>query len=291
MGFEGNTKQPKYTKNSKLSVKTASGVLWGVVTLFHRDLGGAGNPPLVVSHGLLGSSRNWLTTGGDLAAQYHVMALDLRNHGKSPHADEMTYEAMVADVLAWMDAQGLGRVALMGHSMGGKTAMLLACRHPERVERLIVVDIAPRNYLSNAHRAEFAAMNELRLDSLHSRGEAELRFEARVADWGMRKFLVTNLERDAAAGWKWQINLLALTAALPELEKSPLEPMEQFFGPTLFITGGKSRYVTTEDKAGIERHFPSARVEVIAESEHNPHMETRAAFVAAVSGQTDRSGG
>jgi pimeloyl-ACP methyl ester carboxylesterase len=253
-----------------------------VVKLFHRDLGGAGNPPMVVLHGLLGSSRNWLTTGGDLAAQYHVMALDLRNHGKSPHADAMTYDAMVADVLAWMDAHHLKRVALMGHSMGGKTAMLLACRHPERVERLIVVDIAPKNYLSNAHRAEFAAMNELRLDSLQSRGEAELRFEARVDDWAMRKFLVTNLERDAAAGWKWQINLPALTAALPELEKTPLKPEDQFFGPVLFITGGKSRYVAAEDRAVIEKHFPGARVEVVAESGHNPHMETRAAFVAAV---------
>src|SRR4051812_5735190 len=113
-----------------------------MLTLFHRDLGGAGNSPLVVLHGLLGSSRNWLTTGGDLAARYHVLALDLRNHGKSPHDDApMDYETMMADVLAWLDAQGLGKVSMMGHSMGGKVAMHLACRHPERVERLIVVDI------------------------------------------------------------------------------------------------------------------------------------------------------
>ncbi len=239
---------------------------------------------MVVLHGLLGSSRNWLTTGGDLATHYHVMALDLRNHGKSPHVDEINYDAMVADVLAWMDARHLKKVALIGHSMGGKTAMLLACRHPERVERLVVVDIAPKAYLSNAHRAEFAAMNELRLDSLQSRNEAELRFEARVSDWAMRKFLVTNIERDETGGWKWQINLSALTAALPVLEKSPLQPGDQFFGPTLFITGGKSRYVQPEDRAAIERHFPSARVEVIAGSGHNPHMETRAEFVAAVLG-------
>jgi len=262
----------------------ATGLRAGVATLFHRDLGGAGNPPMVVLHGLLGSSRNWLTAGGDLAAQYHVLAPDLRNHGKSPHADEMTYDAMMADVLAWMDAQHLKRVTLMGHSMGGKTAMLLACRHPERVERLVVVDIAPKNYLSNAHRAEFAAMNELRLGSLQSRGEAELRFEARVDDWAMRKFLVTNLERDEAGGWKWQINLPALTMALPALEQSPLKDGDLFSGPALFITGGKSRYVATEDRGMIEKHFPGAKIEVVAESGHNPHMETRAAFVAAVRG-------
>jgi len=128
-------------------------------------------------------------------------------------------------------------------------------------------------------------MNELRLDSLQSRGEAELRFEARVDDWAMRKFLVTNLERDEAGGWKWQINLPALTAALPELEKSPLNDDDQYSGPTLFITGGKSRYVATEDRVTIEKHFPGARIEVVAESGHNPHMETRAAFVAAVTGE------
>lgn len=252
--------------------------------LFHRDLGGAGNPPLLVLHGLLGSSRNWLTAGGDLAANYHVCALDLRNHGKSPHLEPMTYEAMMADVLAWLDAHHLARVTLMGHSMGGKVAMLLACRYPERVERLVIVDIAPKDYLSHAHRAEFAAMNELELDGLQSRSEAELRFESRVSDWAMRKFLVTNLERDAHGRWRWQINLPVLTAALPSLEKSPLADDDCFSGPTLFVTGGRSRYVLSGDLAAIETHFPGSRVEIIPDAGHNPHMETREAFVAAVVG-------
>ena len=253
-----------------------------MVTLFHRDLGGAGKPPLVVLHGLLGSSRNWLTTGGDLAAQYQVFALDLRNHGKSPHGAPMDYATMVADVLAWLDAQGIQKVALMGHSMGGKVAMLLACRHPERVERLVVVDIAPRDYLSHAHRAEFAAMNELRLETVQSRGEAELRFEARVSDWAMRKFLTTNLERTAEGQWQWLINLPVITAALPALEASPLRADDRFEGPVRFVTGGKSRYVGAADHAVIRGHFPQASIEVIAASGHNPHMETRGEFVAAV---------
>ena len=260
----------------------------GVVTLFHRDLGGAGKPPLVVLHGLLGSSRNWLTTGGDLAARYHVLAPDLRNHGKSPHGEPMDYETMMADLLAWLDAQGLAKVTLMGHSMGGKVAMLLACRHPERVERLVVVDIAPKDYLSHAHRAEFAAMNELRLDTLQSRGEAELRFESRVSDWAMRKFLTTNLERDeAGAGWRWQINLPVITAALPEIEGNPLVSEDKFDGPVLFVTGGKSHYVRETDLSVITAHFPKARVKVVAGSGHNPHMETRAEFVAAVMADTE----
>ena len=263
----------------------ADGLVADVDILFHRDLGGAGKPPLVVLHGLLGSSRNWLTTGGDLAAGHHVFAPDLRNHGKSPHGEPMDYPAMMADVLAWMDAQGLAKISLMGHSMGGKVAMLLACRHPERVERLVVVDIAPKDYLSHAHRAEFAAMNELRLDTLQSRGEAELRFEARVGDWAMRKFLTTNLERTGDGRWKWQINLPVITEALPELEGNPLASEDRFYGPVLFVTGGKSRYVRDEDFSVITAHFPKARVKVIAESGHNPHMETRAEFVVAVGGE------
>lgn len=250
--------------------------------LFFRDLGGEGKPPLVVLHGLLGSSRNWLTTGGDLAAKYRVYAVDLRNHGKSPHGDAMDYPTMMADVLAWMDAQGIAKATLMGHSMGGKVAMLLACRHPERVERLVVVDIAPKDYLSHAHRAEFAAMNELRLETLQSRGEAELRFEARVPDWAMRKFLTTNLERTEAGAWTWQINLPVITAALPAIEDNPLVSEDKFGGPSLFVTGGKSHYVREEDWSVITAHFPKTRRAVIANAGHNPHMETRAEFVAAV---------
>lgn len=255
-----------------------------LVQLFYRDLGGAGNPPLVILHGLLGSSRNWQTVGRDLAAEYRVFALDLRNHGGSPHANEMTYDAMVADVIAWLDAQGLARVTLMGHSMGGKVAMLLACRWPERVERLIVVDIAPKNYFWVAHRAEFAAMNELALETLQSRAEAERRFEAKVSDWAMRKFLATNLERipEAERGWRWAVNLPVLTDALSELEKSSLALGDRFAGPTLFIAGEKSNYIQASDWSGVLEHFPAAKLKIIPHSGHNPHMETREEFVRLV---------
>lgn len=238
----------------------------------------------MILHGLLGSSRNWQTAGKELTVDFHVFALDLRNHGGSPHTGEMTYAAMADDVVAWMDAQELAQVTLMGHSMGGKTAMVLACRHPARVTRLIIVDIAPKDYFWAAHRAEFAAMNELDLANLQSRAEAELRFEARVDDWAMRKFLATNLERvaDGGTGWRWVINLPVVTVALPALEKNPLGAGERFEGATLFVVGGKSRYVHAQDHAAIMAHFPRARIETIAEAGHNPHMETRAEFVAAI---------
>lgn len=254
------------------------------VELNARELGGAGKAPLVLLHGLLGSSRNWQTAGGGLAEAEeaaggrNVWALDLRNHGKSPWRDVMSYGAMVADVLAWLDARGFGAVDLMGHSMGGKVAMALACRHPERVRRLVVVDIAPKDYLSHGHRAEFAAMNELRLDTLRSRGEAEMRMEGRVPDWAMRKFLTTNLERGDDGAWRWSVNLAALTVALPELERNPLAADERFGGPVLVIRGGKSRYVEDADLARIAERFPASRVETLPAAGHNPHMETRAEF-------------
>lgn len=250
--------------------------------LFHRDLGGAGQPPLVLLHGMLGSSRNWVSAGADLSAHFHVWALDLRNHGRSPHATEMTYSAMTADVIAWLDAQGIARATVLGHSMGGKVAMLLACRHPERVTRMMAIDIAPRDYFWPAHRQSFAAMNELQLADVRSRRDAELRFEARVPSLGMRKFLATNLEQDSAGKWTWQINLPVLTASLPELEKNPLTAADGFDGPVRFIAGGKSNYIEPGDHAAIRTHFPRATVEVIPEAHHNPHMEARAILVGKV---------
>lgn len=253
------------------------------VTLHHTDLGGAGKPPMIVLHGLLGSSRNWLSTGRDLAKHFHVFALDARNHGKSPHTAEMTYEGMMDDIIAWMDAQGLAKAVIVGHSMGGKTAMLLACRRPERVARLVVVDIAPKDYYWVAHRGEFLAMTELDLGSLQSRQEAEMRFEARVDNLGMRKFLATNLVQ-ADGRWHWQVNVPVLTVALPRMEKNSLRSDDRFDGPTLFILGGRSRYAEERDHDLIRQHFPAARIEVIADSGHNPHMDKREEFVRLVLG-------
>jgi esterase len=249
--------------------------------LHDRDFGGEAEPPYVILHGMLGSSRNWQTVGRDLASVRRTFALDLRNHGLSPHAAEMTYAAMTADVLAWMEGRGLGAVDLVGHSMGGKVAMLLACRHPEKVRRLVVVDIAPKPYAWPAHRIEYAAMKGLDLATLTSRAEAEARLEKAIPAWPMRKFLVSSLER-TPAGWSWQFNLPVLASALPELEGNPLAAGDRFDGPVLFVVGGKSDYVQPGDSETIRAHFPSARIETLAGSGHNPHIDAREAFVAAL---------
>jgi esterase len=237
---------------------------------------------MLVLHGMLGSSRNWQTAGRDLAGHFHVFALDARNHGRSPHAREMYYGVMADDIIAWMDTRHITRAALVGHSMGGKTAMLLACRHPERVERLVVADIAPKDYYWPRHRAEFAAMHELDLDNLSSRHEAESRFAARVPDLGMRKFLATNLTHAERGPWRWSVNLPVLTDALPVMEKNSLQSEDRYAGPAQFFAGGHSPYVQSGDHEVIRRHFPAVRIEVMAGSGHNPHMDQRAAFVRLV---------
>jgi pimeloyl-ACP methyl ester carboxylesterase len=193
----------------------------------------------------------------------------------------MNYAAMVADVEAWLDAQGIAAAELIGHSMGGKVAMLLACRRPEKVARLVVVDIAPKDYQWPEHRQEFAGIQELDLGSLRSRAEAETRLEARVPGWAMRKFILTNLER-MPDGWRWQINVPAITAALPGLERNPLEPGDRYGGPALFIAAGKSKYVEPADHAAIMKAFPAARITILKNSGHNPHIDEREAFVSAV---------
>lgn len=252
--------------------------------LAHSDFGGEGLPPLIILHGMLGSSRNWQSAGRDLAARHQVYALDLRNHGDSFHAREMSYPIMAADVIAWMDAMGIERAHFIGHSMGGKTAMRLAVDHPLRVGKLVVVDIAPKAY-PRSHGLNFAAMNGLDLATLTSRQEAEERIAADVADWGMRKFLLTNLERGPhGKGFRWVINLPALTEALPVLEENFLAPSERFDGDVLFVLGGKSRYFLPEDEPATRAHFPYVTFATIAESGHNPHFDTREKFVEIVGG-------
>lgn len=255
-----------------------------VLQLFHRDFGGAGNPPLVVIHGLLGSSRNWQTVGADLSARRHVLAVDLRNHGQSPHDGEQDFAAMEADVLRWMDGQGIARAAVMGHSMGGKVAMALACHHADRVERLVSVDIAPRDYDASKFRDILEAMLALEPEKFASRAEAETQLSATVKDWGMIKFLTTNLERGDDGRFHWRVNVPALHAELDEIARTSLGPDDRYEGPTLFVVGGYSRHVRAEDRPEIAARFPQARIETVAESGHNPHIEQRVTFVEVVRG-------
>jgi esterase len=249
--------------------------------LIIRELGGAG-APLVVLHGLLGSSRNWQSAGVALAERGHrVLAPDLRNHGSSPWADDCSYAAIACDVIAMLDGLSLGPVHLVGHSMGGKAAMRLVMDRPDLVARLTVVDIAPRAY-SDRVRVEFAAMNALDLSALKSRKDAEEKLATSVPEWGMRQFILTNLGQDAEGRWRWTVNREALTNSLPDILGNSLAAGETWHGPTRFLRGGKSNYIRDEDATLIRAHFPRADVVTLPDSGHNPHFEARAGFVESV---------
>jgi len=252
------------------------------LSLLHRDLGGKGLPVLIVLHGLMGASRNWQTLGREISSQYHVIALDLRNHGSSPHSAEMTYDSMAKDVVAWMDSLGIEQAILLGHSMGGKVAMVAACHYPKRFSKLILVDIAPKNYFWPAHRAEFAAMKALNLTTLNSRLEAEVSLEKDIPSLALRKFLLTNLERTNDGTWKWIVNLEVISSAVSHLESNPLTSSDQYLGPTCFIIGGKSDYVKKEDESLIHAIFPLAQIITLPEAGHNPHMDSKDEFLKAV---------
>jgi pimeloyl-ACP methyl ester carboxylesterase len=238
---------------------------------------------VVILHGLLGNSRNWAGIVKVLEERYRVAAVDLRNHGRSPHADSMSYKAMAEDVAGFIEETfGDERpVHLIGHSMGGKTAMAVACRFPSLVRSLIVVDIAPKTYAPR-WREEFALMRSLPVASLKSRSEAEKLLEPGIRDWAFRKFLLTNLERLPEGGFRWTINLAVLETALPSLFHHSLEDAEQYAGPTLFLRGERSKYFAEGDEARVRHHFPEAAVETVEGAGHNVHFDQPAAFLEHV---------
>lgn len=252
-----------------------------VLPLAARELGGSGSP-IVILHGLLGSSRNWQSAGVALAASGHrVIGLDLRNHGISPWDDDCSYTAMAEDVCAFLQSEKLDSVHLVGHSMGGKVAMRLAFSYPKLVSRLTIVDIAPRTY-SDRIRVEFTAMNSIDLTKIKSRRDAENQLMDTLTNWGMRQFILTNLNSDENGVWKWTVNREALTQSLKSILDFPINEIETFNGPTRFIRGGMSNYVTDADTILIKKHFPAADWVTLPESGHNPHFDSRAGFVDAV---------
>lgn len=254
------------------------------VKLKYESLGKSGNPPLVIMHGLLGSSRNWMSVGDLLSEYFDVFVLDLRNHGGSPHRDSMSYEEMAQDLVEWLEDRGIDKFYLLGHSLGGKVAMTYACRYPGHLLGLIIEDIAPREYVLLRYRVEFDAMNGLDLAHVKTRGEADELLKVQITDWEWRQFILTNLVRDANKHFHWRINLKALTAWLPEIMKNPLKESDRYDGPTLFLRGADSDYIREEDYGAIYKHFPHARIDVIEHAGHNAHIDNTEEFVQAVAG-------
>lgn len=234
----------------------------------HARIQGEGRP-LVLLHGLFGSNENLGTLTRELAGDYSVYALDLRNHGRSPHAETMDFASMAADVHQTMAAHGLDSAAVLGHSLGGKTAMELALGHPQCVERLIVIDIAPVTYTSG-NEAELAAMRGLDLRSLHSRGDADEALSEHIASAGVRQFLLKNLAR-TDDGFAWRIPLDTIESQYPNLAAAP-SAAGTYDGPVLVIRGANSMRVPHDAEPAIHERFPHARIETV-DAGHWVHIE------------------
>jgi esterase len=246
--------------------------------LAHDAFGESGSPVLIL-HGLLGAARNWTGIAKELAATQRVFALDLRNHGRSPWADAMSFDDMAGDVAAFIERQGLGAVALIGHSLGGKVAMRLALTRPELIERLVVVDVAPVAY-THTFGPFVEAMRRVDLTAVTRRSDADLQLQGAVPDVALRNFLLQNLVK-TDAGFAWRINLEALAANMDELLSFPSPAADAaYLGPALFVAGGRSRYIDPEHRPLIERLFPNAEHAVIADAGHWLHAERPAEFLA-----------
>jgi esterase len=248
--------------------------------LYSRILGSEGKP-LLVLHGLFGMSDNWMTHGKSWAdAGFHVHLLDLRNHGQSPHDDLHTYQAMSDDVVVYMDEQGLSDALVIGHSMGGKVAMLLASQHPTLVARLVVVDIAPKGYPVH-HQEIIDGLRSLDFDEISSRKEADEQLTKSIKIPSVRQFLLKSLHRTAEGKYHLRFNLDAIEENI-QMVGEPLAMRAFFDKPTLFVAGSESNYIKPTDHDGIFRHFPKADVKSISGAGHWVHAEEPEAFYEMV---------
>lgn len=245
--------------------------------LLHSRIEGEGKPLLII-HGFLGMSDNWKSLAGQYAAAgFQVHAVDMRNHGKSFRSDEFTYDAMAADLLAYCNAQGLDKVSIIGHSMGGKAAMFFATQYPERVDKLIVADIGPKYYAPH-HQDILAGLNAIDFSSKPTRAEAEEILAGYIPDFGTRQFLLKNLYWEEPGQLAFRFNLPVFNANIDNIGQA-LPQGAVYKGTTLFLRGDRSNYIKDADVAGIKAHFPHSEIRNIANSGHWLHAENPKDFM------------
>jgi esterase len=243
----------------------------------HYKAYGEGTPFLIL-HGFLGASGNWHTLSRNVFAQhFRVLAIDQRNHGRSPHSDVFDYETLATDVLRFMDKHDIDRTHLLGHSMGGKTAMHVATRYPDRVDRLVIADISPRAY-DERHLEILDALAAIDPAKYADRNEIDEALSEYIRSKAIRLFLMKNLTIDRDSGsYDWQMNLEVLRENYPLINEA-LPDDARFDGPTLFVRGDKSDYVPDEDRELILSHFPLARIVTLKAAGHWLHAEQPDAF-------------
>jgi esterase len=245
----------------------------------HYETCGTG-APLIILHGLLGSLENWHTLSRRLGEKFRVFAVDQRNHGRSPHTAGMSFELMAEDVRELMETQHLENAHVLGHSMGGKTAMQLALAYPKLVDRLVVVDISPQAY-SPRHVQIIQGALSLDLSQFQNRGDVDRALAPSIPDKTVRQFLLKNLAPDEAGGLRWKPNLKDI-ALNHERMSQALSSDSPFTGPTLFIRGGQSSYIRDADMPLIRQLFPRAEMLTIPQADHWVHADAPESFLKAV---------
>lgn len=239
----------------------------------------SGLPPVLLAHGLFGSGRNLGGLARRLAETRRVISVDMRNHGDSFHDPDHSYPALAADLARVIEAHG-GKADVLGHSMGGKAAMMLALTRPERVRRLLVMDIAPYAY-GHSQTGLVDAMQAVDLSGLRLRSDADARLAAHVSDPGVRAFLLQSLDLKADPP-RWKFNLDALREQMPLLVGWPEVAPGGFDGPALFLAGAESDYCRAPQAEAIRRHFPQAEIRVVEGAGHWLHADRPAEVAAAV---------
>jgi len=252
--------------------------------LYHRQFGESRDAvPVLLLHGLLGSLVNWQKIARKLAQTRRVIVPDLRNHGRSPHDPDVSYEAMAADVLELLDELEVPRSVVIGHSMGGKTAMVLALQHPGCVERLGVVDIAPVTY-SGRLAMLLDALLALPLEQITNRAHADELLAQSIADKAVRGHMLQNLQH-GDHGWRWRNNLQALRDGLDVVSAFPeLPEAAAYVGRTIFIRGENSNYIEPEHLPRIRQLFPTAEMTVVPGAGHWVYAEQPGAFLSVLEG-------
>ncbi|MEI7509819.1 MAG: alpha/beta fold hydrolase [Flavobacterium sp.] len=244
--------------------------------MLHSRIEGEGNPLLII-HGFLGMSDNWKSFGSLYAAEgFQTHMLDMRNHGKSFHSDDFNYEVMCQDVLDYCQELNLHQVSIIGHSMGGKVAMLLATRYPERVEKLIVADIGPKYYAPH-HQDILAGLNAVDFTAKPSRTEVEETLFPYIQDFGTRQFLMKNLYWAEPGQLAFRFNLDVFNQKIDQIGTA-LPEHAHFDKPTLFIRGGNSKYILDTDLPEIKKHFPNFELATIPNVGHWLHAENPKLF-------------
>ncbi len=228
---------------------------------------------VLIAHGLFGWKRNWAGIAKPLGETHRVFTIDMRNHGESPHAPEMSYHDMAADMARFIEQNGLAPLPVIGHSMGGKASMVLALTRPELVERLLVLDIAPIDY-AHDYNDYIAAMQRIDLSQVTRRSDIEPLIAAVAEDRSVQAFLMQNLASAETGGYRWRVNLDAIDRHMADIMSFPqFDTGLAYNGTALFLGGGDSDRLTPHAQTEIDRLFPAAEIDFIADAGHWVHAD------------------